>query len=67
MEKRINIFGASGSGTTTLAKALFKKLGIQHYDKDDYFWIQSNPPFQLIRKRVERQKHLNYILNNRNS
>ena len=36
--ERIHIFGASGAGTTTLAKALCAKLGIEHFDSDDYFW-----------------------------
>ena len=35
---RIHIFGASGSGTTTLAKALTKELCSTHLDTDDYFW-----------------------------
>lgn len=36
--KRIHILGASGAGTTTLAKALCGELGIAHFDSDDYFW-----------------------------
>ena len=53
---RIHIFGASGSGTTTLAESLSYVLGWRHYDTDDYFWEPTDPPFQKARvkdKRVE--------------
>ena len=35
---KIHIFGASGSGTTTLAKALCAVSSYVHFDSDDYFW-----------------------------
>jgi adenylate kinase family enzyme len=35
---RIHIFGASGSGTTTLGKALANKLNYLHLDSDNYYW-----------------------------
>jgi adenylate kinase family enzyme len=41
MVSRIHILGASGSGTTTLAKALANELGYKHFDTDDYYWIPS--------------------------
>ena len=62
MINRIHIFGASGSGTTTLAKTLADTLDVQHFDTDNYFWIQTNPPFQLIRERAERQELLRQVL-----
>ena len=44
---KILIFGASGSGTTTLGKALSKKLKhFVHLDIDDYYWKETDPPFQ---------------------
>lgn len=49
MAGRVHILGASGSGTTTLAKALATHLGCPHYDADSYFWLPSDPPFQHIR------------------
>jgi len=55
---RIHILGASGSGTTTLAADLAKKLGLQHFDSDDYFWINSEIPFQKKRERQQRKKLL---------
>ncbi|MBI4519670.1 MAG: adenylate kinase [Gemmatimonadetes bacterium] len=45
----VHILGASGSETTTLAKALATHLGCPHYDADSYFWLPSDPPFQHIR------------------
>jgi adenylate kinase family enzyme len=42
---RIHIFGASGSGTTTLGSALASELGICHLDTDDYYWQLTEPPF----------------------
>lgn len=43
---KLIIFGASGSGTTTLAQALSKELQWIHLDADDYYWEKSDPPFQ---------------------
>lgn len=50
--------GASGSGTTTLAKALAKELGYKHLDTDDFYWISSDVPFTKIRYIEERQSLL---------
>lgn len=44
---RIHIFGASGSGVTTLGKALSKKLNIEYFDSDDFFWLASKIPFTI--------------------
>ena len=46
----IHIFGASGSGTTTLGEAIDKILGYKHLDVDDYFWIPSDPPYATKRE-----------------
>ncbi|MDR9857558.1 AAA family ATPase [Paenibacillus sp. VCA1] len=40
MKKRIHIFGASGSGATTLGKELSLHLPHHILDGDDYFWIK---------------------------
>lgn len=58
MINTIHIVGASGSGTTTLAKALGEKIGYKHLDSDDYFWKPTNPPFQEKRQRKKRQRLL---------
>jgi len=67
MSKRIHIFGASGSGTTTLARALSEALHCKHFDTDHYFWLETDPPFQIIRERVERQKILQLDLSQTDS
>jgi hypothetical protein len=43
--------GASGSGTTTLARALANLWSVPHADADDYFWVPTDPPF--VEKRPE--------------
>ena len=67
MMKRIHIFGASGSGTTTLANTLADVMGCPHFDTDNYFWIPTNPPFQIIRERAERQELLRQDLERNDS
>lgn len=62
MEVRLHIFGASGSGTTTLARTLAERNGWLHLDTDDFYWLPSEPPYlhkrppeervRLIRKRT---------------
>ncbi len=42
---KILIFGASGSGTTTLAKELACKSNFVHLDADDYYWKQTKNPY----------------------
>jgi Adenylate kinase and related kinases len=55
---KIHILGASGSGTTTLGKALSNKLNIKFFDSDDYFWINTDPPFQKQREKDNRTELL---------
>jgi adenylate kinase family enzyme len=51
---RIHITGASGSGTTTLGRALASRLGYTFLDADDYYWESTSPPFQTKRKKEDR-------------
>ena len=51
---RIHILGASASGTTTLAKALYERTGYHHFDTDDYYWIKTDVPFTVAREVGER-------------
>ena len=58
--KHIHIFGASGSGTTTLANKLTEKLPHRHIDSDDFFWktkyTKANPRdirLNLLRKELD--------------
>ncbi len=62
MTQRIHIFGASGSGVTTLAKSVALKTGYHHLDTDDFFWIRTDPPFRTVRERAERQELLHQAL-----
>lgn len=43
---RVHIVGASGSGTTTLARALADVWAVPHADADDYFWLPTTPPYR---------------------
>ena len=52
--RRIHLVGASGSGTTTLGRALAQHLRIPHFDTDTYFWFPTDPPFARIRPVEER-------------
>jgi adenylate kinase family enzyme len=65
---KLHIFGASGTGVTTLGRALSLKLKIPYFDSDAYFWEHSDPPFtvrrdplkrnELIRADLEKQDNL---------
>ncbi|MEV7431396.1 AAA family ATPase [Nocardioides sp. NPDC092400] len=51
---RLHVVGASGSGTTTLARSLADHWAVPHADADDYFWLPSDPPY--VRKRPEADR-----------
>jgi len=51
---KILITGASGSGTTTLGKALAKHLGCQVLDADDFYWLPTTPAYQQKRSPEDR-------------
>lgn len=51
---RLHVTGASGSGTTTLARALADHWAVPHADADDYFWVPSDPPYTERRPEAER-------------
>ena len=55
---RIHIVGASGSGTTTLGRALAEELKIKHFDTDEYFWIKTPIPYTVKREIPERVEML---------
>lgn len=52
--QRIHILGASGSGTSTLARNLGNRLETQVFDTDDFYWLPTDPPFEKERARDER-------------
>lgn len=51
---RLHVLGASGSGTTTLARALANHWSVPHADADDYFWVPTDPPY--VEKRPESER-----------
>ncbi|RNC87871.1 MAG: hypothetical protein ED556_01380 [Winogradskyella sp.] len=55
---KILLFGASGSGTTTLGKEIEKKSDFKHLDADDYYWKKTSQPFQEKIPLSERNQNL---------
>lgn len=51
---RLFIMGASGSGTTTLGRAISNRWAVPHADVDDYFWQPTSPPYREKRAPAER-------------
>lgn len=54
MAIRLHILGASGSGTSTLGKAIAQEMGIAHFDTDDFYWAPSKVPFTVKRDIDDR-------------
>lgn len=54
MKNIIHIFGASGSGTSTLGRKISKELGYKFMDTDDYFWLPTDPKYTQKRSTDER-------------
>lgn len=50
----IHLFGAAGSGTSTLGRYIAENLGLFFMDTDDYFWQPTNPPYREKRPAAER-------------
>ncbi len=67
---KIHLFGASGSGVTTLGQRLADEFSCPYFDTDDYFWHKTNPPFRERRLPAEGntlltgdlQSHPNWLL-----
>jgi adenylate kinase family enzyme len=52
--RRIHITGASGSGTSTVGRAVASALAVPHHDTDDYFWQPTIPPYRDKRDAADR-------------
>ncbi|MGW4598316.1 hypothetical protein ACWEOA_23880 [Streptomyces sp. NPDC004457] len=52
--QRLIITGASGTGTTTLGRALASLMAVPHADVDDYLWLPTSPPYTHKRSVAER-------------
>ncbi len=51
---RVNVIGASGVGKSTLAAGLAARLGVPHFDGDDYYHLPTDPPYRVPRSPEER-------------
>jgi adenylate kinase family enzyme len=51
---RIHVMGASGSGVTTLGRAIADALALPHHDSDDYLWQPTKPPYRNLREPADR-------------
>jgi adenylate kinase family enzyme len=58
---RIHVTGASGSGVTTLGRALADALALPHHDTDDYFWQPTTPPYRTQRAAADRLRLMREI------
>lgn len=54
MARRIHVMGASGSGTSTLARGLANAFDSQAFDTDDFYWKPTDPPFTDKRPVADR-------------
>ncbi len=54
MKQVIHIYGASGSGTSTLGRKISDELGYKFMDTDDYFWKLTNPQYTKKHPKEER-------------
>jgi adenylate kinase family enzyme len=52
--RHIHVTGASGSGVTTLGRALADALALPHHDTDDYLWQPTTPPYREMREAADR-------------
>lgn len=55
---RVHITGASGTGTTTLGRALARAFACAHFDSDDYYWLPTHLPYREKRAPAERVRLL---------
>ena len=53
-KKVIHIYGASGSGTSTLGKYISEQMGYTFMDTDDYYWLPTDPKYTKKREIEER-------------
>jgi adenylate kinase family enzyme len=59
---KLHIFGASGTGVSTLGEALGTALGLPYFDTDAYFWEATDPPFTVRRPPALRDARLAHDL-----
>ena len=54
MKPLLHIYGASGSGTSTLGRYLAEQFQYAFLDSDDYFWLPTDPKFTTKRPIEQR-------------
>lgn len=54
MKPVIHLFGAAGSGTSTIGRHIAAEMGYLHMDTDDYHWLPVEPRFTQKRSIPER-------------
>jgi adenylate kinase family enzyme len=59
--RRFHVFGASGSGATSLGRALADALSLPHHDVDDHFWLPTVPPYRTQRDVTERLRLMHEV------
>lgn len=64
---RLHVTGASGAGTTTLARAVATAWSVPHADTDDYFWLPTTPPYVAKRDPAERLGLMDEVFVGRNA
>lgn len=57
--QRIHLFGAPGSGVSTLGRTLAARLGYPFFDTDDYYWFTGD---ELPYKRKRNPDHRRQLL-----
>ena len=50
----VHLTGASGSGTSTLGRAVADATGWRFLDIDDFYWLPTVPPYRSKRDRPDR-------------
>lgn len=58
MAHRIHVFGAAGSGTSTLGRILAARWSLPYFDTDDYYWQPTDPPYTIRQDPDQRLPRL---------
>ncbi|MEZ6094665.1 MAG: hypothetical protein R3C03_10580 [Pirellulaceae bacterium] len=61
---RINFFGGSGAGASTLGRACAEHFDISYFDSDDFYHVPTDPPFQRQYTPEERAARMAIDLRN---
>ena len=62
LPKKIHIIGSVGSGKTTLARQMSKKLNIPYYELDNVVWKRQKGHKDIRRSEQERECYLDTLI-----